>query len=260
MSTTLFRLRDLPLAPRLALTCLVLVLLGGYAASGLHMREHHQNRDGRAGLTMTDIEGVYHGVTAPARLRGLLESRHPSELDELPAPNGTDVEVLLEWLNGDSLAENWSNIDFGDGYGSPEELTADACGKCHGPQVPADQRPAPLLATWDHYKDLAFDNTVAPTDEAILLASTHAHALALATVTLLLCMLMYGTRLPAGLKGGLTLLASAGLLLDLAAWWLARDSASFVPLIVFGGLAHAGAMGAMMLAVLGDLWAPRGRG
>jgi hypothetical protein len=128
-------------------------------------------------------------VTAPARPRG-----------------------LLEWVGGDSPAENWSNINFGDG--SPEELTSEACDERHGPQASANQPAAPLLAIWDHCEDLAFDNTLAPTDEAILLASTRAHA-------------------------------------------LARNSASFVPLIVSVGLAHAGGMGAMMLAVLGDLWAPR---
>ena len=141
MNSSNLRLRNLPTAPRLALTCLLTVLLGGYVSSGLYMQDHHQNRDGLDGLTMTDIEGVYHGVVAPARLRHILESKHPAEFDGQDAPNETDIQVLLEWINGDSLAENWSNIDFGDGYGSPEELTSDSCGKCHGAQV-SDQKTA----------------------------------------------------------------------------------------------------------------------
>jgi hypothetical protein len=256
MDTAPFRLRRLPLGARLSLTFLVLVNLGGYLASGLHMQEHHHNRDGRPEMSMADIEGVYHGVTTPSRLRELLVQGHPQEVEGAEPANSDDVSELLAWLDGEAVAENWSNIDFGEGFGSPEEITATACGSCHGSQVAATERAEPLLATWDHYKELAFENTVSPTDEAILLASTHAHAIAMATITLLICGLMYATRYGGKLKGLLSLLASGGLLFDLAAWWLARDSAGFVTLIVAGGLAHACAMGAMMLAVIADLWAP----
>lgn len=256
MNNSPLALRRLPLGARLSLTFLMLVLLGGYLASGLHMQEHHHNRDGRPEMSMTDIEGVYHGVTTPSRLRELLLLGHPGELEEAKPPNPDDVSELLAWLEGDAVAENWSNIDFGEGFGSPEEITAAACGACHGAQVATSERAKPLLATWDHYKELAFENSVSPTDEAILLASTHTHAIALGTITLLMCGLMYGSRFPRKLKGLLGVLASGGLLLDLACWWLARDTALFVPLIVFGGVAHAGAMGLMMLAVIVDVWAP----
>lgn len=249
------RLRRLPLPARLALSCLVLVILGGYAASGLYMREHHGKRDGRPGLTTTDIEGAYHGVTVEPRLRGLLEGGHPTEVEGEPI-DPIVVQELTAWLEGDQLAENWANIDFGEGYGSPQELTAESCGTCHGPQLPQEERAEPLLVTWDHYQELVQENRVLPTDADILLLSTHTHAIALGTISLLVCALMYGTRWPGGLKGLLALLASAGLLVDLAAWWLARDSAAFVSLIVAGGVAHAGAMGLMMLAVLLDLWLP----
>lgn len=251
-----FQLRQLSILARLSLTCLVLVNLGGYLASGLHMKEHHQNRDGREGLAATDIEGVYHGVTMPARMNELLEANHPTELG-LEALNPDDLSELKAWVTGENIAENWGNIDFGEGFGSPEEITAMACGKCHGPAVNVDERAEPLLGTWDHYDQLVNEYTVSPTDEAVLLASTHAHAIALATITLLICMLMYGTRLPEFMKGGLCFLASGGLLFDLAAWWLARESASFVAMILAGGAAHAGAMGLMMVLILGDLWFPK---
>lgn len=250
------RIRDLPFLGRLSLTCLLLVCLGGYAASGLYMQDHHRNRDGDPEMSVTDVEGVYHGVTTPPRLLTLLEGGHPEEVEGGEPLNADDRSELLAWLKGENIAEEWGNIDFGEGFGSPEEITSAACGSCHGAQVPAEERAEPLLATWDHYKPLAFENKVSPTDEAILLASTHAHATALGTITLLICALMYATRFPALLKGLLCLAASAGLMFDLAAWWLARDAVGFVTLILVGGIAHAGAMVLMMLAQIADLWAP----
>lgn len=254
------RLRRLPFGARLSLTCLMLVTLGGYAASGLYMQDHHQNRDGTPGLTKTDIEGVYHGVTVEAPLGRLIEVEHPKEKG-LDPMNEFDRAQLTEWLKAtDQIVENWQNIDFGDGSGSPEEIVTMSCGKCHGPGVSKDDWVAPLLGSWDDYKPMAFQNEVSPTDEAILLASTHAHSLALGTITLLICALMYATRMPGIIKGLLTVLASAGLLFDLGAWWLARDNPAFIDLIIAGGAAHAGAMGLMMVLVILDAWLPGGRG
>ena len=65
-------LRKMPLGLRISLSALILVLLGGYAASGLHMAEHHGPRDGQEGLTGDDITGVYHGVQSPPPLRPAL--------------------------------------------------------------------------------------------------------------------------------------------------------------------------------------------
>ena len=96
-------------------------------------------------------------------------------------------------------------------------------------------------------------------DEDILLASTHTHAISLAMVTIVIAGLMLLTSWPVALKSILPLVAAAGLFFDLAAWWLARDAAFLVYVIVLGGVAYAGSMVLMMLAVLTDLWRP-GRG
>lgn len=253
------RLRNLPFGARVALSLLLLVTAGGYVASGLHLVEHHQGRDDRQGLTITDVEGVYHGTTRPALLASLLEDGHPSEVEGAEPLDATDREVLLEWARGDRIAENWSNIDFGDGYGSPEEVVGTACAVCHGTNVALEQRAAPELSTWDDYAELAFPREIHPTDEKILLASTHAHAIAMATITFLIVLLAYATRLPGFLKGLLCFAASAGLAVDLAAWWLAREDAAWVTAIWVGGATHAGGMGLLFVLIFLDLWFPKGR-
>lgn len=255
-------LRRLPFGGRLALSFLLAVLGGGYVASAAFLREHHQGRDDRKGLTVTDIEGVYHGTERPAILKELLERRHPEEVAGASALPDEDRELLLDWLAGgdaETIAANWANIDFGDGYGSPQEVLANACAGCHGPAAGADRRAAPTLSTWEDVKGLAFAKPIFPMDAAILVQSTHAHALALGTLTVLVVLLGYATRLPRFVISLASLGAGAGLALDLASWWLARDSAGWVTGILVGGLAHAAGVGLLLVLVFLDLWFPIGR-
>lgn len=263
MAATVLRLRDLPFASRLALALLMLVTLGGYGASGAHMREHHQARDERPGLTMTDLVGAYHGVTSKSALVRALEqppagAGHPADLDP-PAPfEQAEREVLLRWLRSDRISEDYDNLDLGDD--APAEILAQACMGCHSNGADEERRAEPYLDYWDEVRRVAFSREISPTDPKVLLASTHAHSIALATITLAVCGLMLLTRLPAGVQQALILGASAGLAVDLAAWWLARESAAAVYAIVAGGALHAGCMVLMMVAITIDLFAPRSAG
>jgi hypothetical protein len=252
---TLERLRDLPFAARLSLALLLCVNLGGFVASGVHMREHHANRDEREGLSMTDLVGAYHGVTSRAPLWIALERGHPSEL-EGQAISAAERDLLLAWLRSERISEDYDNLDLGDD--APAEILAASCLGCHAARAPEQQRAEPFLDYWDDVKRAAFSREIAPTDKKILIASTHTHAIALATTTLLISCLMLLTGFGARLKHGLMLGASAGLAFDLASWWLARSASGFTYMVVAGGALYAGCMLAMTLAILFELRVPGG--
>ena len=247
-----FPLRALPLGMRLSLTALVVVLLGGYAASGLHMVDHHGPRDGKEGLTTTDIEGVYHGVLSPSPLRTALEEGHPGDAHPVPQE---ERDALLAWLGSGRIVEDWDNLDLGDMV--PADLLDVNCLSCHSRGAEPDLKAEPMLEYLDDVRAVAFDNEVAPTDLKLLLASTHAHSLSLFTVALGAVLLLWSTRFGRGLVSGVSLLISVGLLLDLVSWWLAREMAGWVTGIMIGGAAHAGGVGLAGLLVLLDLWLPR---
>jgi hypothetical protein len=263
---TPFRLRDLGLAVRLGLSCVVLVLLGGMAASFVHLVWHHQNRDERPGLSMTDIKGVYHGVLSRSPLAVSLEAGHP---EALPAPAR---DALLDWLLGrrrpDGTRPPEGNPRLGDDYDSPDlgdlapaELLGTHCLKCHargategggiGRRVP--------LEFFDDVRRLAFSREISPMSLEILATTTHTHALSLGVLALAVGALLCVTSWPRALVGGLALLTGLGLLLDLASWWLARGRVEFAYVVAgAGGVFNAGLV-LMMLAVLADLWLPRRR-
>jgi len=254
------RLRNLSLGAKLGLTCAVLTLFGGYVVASLaHMYKHHESRDGEPGLSVTDIKGVYHGVTVEAPLRRVLEADHPNELidDENTKLLDEDREILLRWLSLDSseITQNYDNIDFA--ALSPKEVIEMNCLSCHGRAAAREKGGDVSLAFWDEIQPLAFPNEVNPVDAEILLMSTHAHASTMALVAIVVSLTLLLTSWPRWVIGTLILFGGLGVLIDLGAWWVARPYGWATWSVILGGAVHSGAMTLAMLGLVIDLWRPR---
>jgi hypothetical protein len=248
---TAFQLRSLPCGARVGLVCLCLVLLGGLVASGVHLKLHHQNRDERPGLTLDDLEGAYHGINTVAPLRAALERGHPQTLK----PDQRDA--LLMWLRGTRISEDYDNPEMGDH--APAEIIQASCLSCHGRAAAATSPIARTfpLDNFENVKALAFSRKVNPTPANVLIASTHAHALALGSLSVAVAGLLWFTRWNRRIVSAAIGLAGVCLLADLAGWWLARDAAGLVWMIVAAGVGYSGVTGLSLLAVIADLLLPR---
>jgi len=247
------RLRSLPAGVKLGVACLVLVLLGGLAASGLHMRWHYENRDERRGLSMDDFTGAYHGVQRVAPLITALERKHPEELPE------TQRQTLLAWLRSDRVSEDYDSLDLGDN--APAEILSEHCLSCHSRQSEEGDgigREIPL-EFWGDVQAVAFSRQIQPTPVTVLATSTHTHALSLGTMAIVIAGLALSTSWPRRLIELGVLLLGAGLLADMGAWWLARSSPAFVWVILVAGAVFNGAAGLLLLGVLLDLFMPTPR-
>jgi len=256
-----FRLRDLSLAARLGVACVVLVILGGLAASAQHVADHHGPKDDVKGLSLDDVMGAYHGVQAPALLVAALERGHPDNL----APSAK--EALLTWLLGPvdpsgkrtgpkRLADDYDNFDLGDM--APNELIAKHCNSCHSAKV-ADTHPIAKAYPLDRREDvlrLALPKNLTPVSREILATSTHTHALSLGTLAIVTIALVLATSWPRKLVSLATLLIGGGLLVDLGGQWAAREYAWGVYLLIGGGSMYGGASVLALLAVLIDLCLP----
>lgn len=235
---------------RLGMVCIILTILGGFVASGIHLKWHHENRDEREGLSQTDIVGAYHGVRNRAPMLVAMEGNHA---EELPSEQR---KILLDWLNADRISEDYDNLDLGDL--APAEIIAVNCLNCHSRQTPdgPDNASDIPLDFWDDVRAVSFSREISPTNIKVLAASTHAHALSLGTLLILAVLLAVMTRWPQKCIGIVSLIAGASLLIDMAAWWLARNNEGLVILIILGGTAFSGATVILYLSVIVDLLMP----
>lgn len=246
-----FTLRELPAGARIGLTALVLVFVIGLCASGYHLVDHHQNRDEQPGVSLTDLEGAYHGVQTTSPLLEALERGHPDTLLE------SERKTLLTWLRGSRISEDYDSLELGDA--APAELLASRCLECHSrTAVQGEHKDArAALEYWEDVSRIAFSKRIEPVPLKILAASTHAHALSLATMSLVIGALLLATRFPSWLRSGLSGLAGLALLADLAGWWLARGSPAWIAPIVAAGALYAASTALSLVLVLAELWLPR---
>lgn len=245
------RLRELPLGFRFGLTGVVGALLLGLWAAVSHLEEHHQNRDARPGVSVDDLIGAYHGIDNPAPFVTALEREHPKE------QSAADRKLLLDWLKSGKVSENFDNPDLGPS--APAEVIARDCLECHSRKATKGEgigQKIPL-EYWDDVEKVAFSRKLDPTPMPILITSTHTHALSMATIACLLMLLVAATRFPTLVQSGLACGLGLGLAIDLAGWYLARESASFVWFVIAGGGLFVGCAVLSAVLVLAELWLPR---
>lgn len=249
-----FRIRSMGMGLRLGLTGLLLTLLAGLIASVAQIYHHHENRDEVPGLSMTDIAGAYHGINQPSRLVSSLESGHPETLSQ------PSREAMLKWLTGPRISEDFDNLDLGEN--APSEIMAANCLSCHARSATEGNGIGQSLPLeyWDDVKKHAFSRQIDPTPTAILIVSTHTHALSIAVIGILLVLLLHWSRWPRAMVNLVGVLIGLGLAADVTAWWLAREYLQFVWVIVAAGGIYLGFSGLAVILLIVDLWLPRGRG
>jgi hypothetical protein len=261
-----FRLRRLSIPSRIAVACLALALAIGLAASLVHVANHHGGKDETAGLSLTDLEGAYHGVDQPSRLARSLDSDHVRE----HVPDPRELGALRDWLAGARVNQDYDDEDRL-GELAPALILERRCTSCHS-RSPTDAAGARGTAqslpldSWGDVAKVAFERKLEKVPADILTLSTHVHATTLPLLALGCALLCFATSWPRGLVRWLVAIGALGLLVDLAAWWLARPDflaavlpfgrRIFVPAIAAGGAAFAIALALQLALILVDVCLP----
>lgn len=249
-----FCLRALPPTFKAGLTGLLLTLLMGMAASAMHLYWHYENRDERPGLTPDDITSAYHGLNAPAPLLTALQRGHPEALAQ------PQRDALIKWLKGSRISEDYDSLDLG--AAAPAEIIAQNCTQCHSRKsTTTDPRAKAIsLDYFDDIKKAAFSRQINPVPAKVIAVSMHTHALSLGALSIVLAGLALATRLPRPLMNGLVAITGIALAADIASWWLARESAAFVAVIIGAGGLYNACTVLLIVLILIDLWLPAPRG
>lgn len=243
------RLRSLSIPLRLAITCLLALIAGGYLAAVIHLYQHYEKKDERPGLSLDDIVGSFHGVFQDAPLIGAITGSMRKYL-----PETKESDILMKWLQSGRISEDYDSLDLGED--APAEILSRRCLNCHSRNAQegggiGQKYP---LEYWDDVKGLAFSKRLDPVPVEILIQSTHTHGLAMPLFALAVSLLFLATSWPRTLRHILVLITFAALLADLACWWLARLSAPFSYAILGAGGVFGAALGLQILGVFIDLW------
>lgn len=265
MTLNLKSLRELSFALRVAATCLVLVMMLGYAASLYFVTQHVGRKDGEKGVSGLDLVGTYHGVKKPAPIvTALTGETHRAWLADMPKD---DFALLLRWTEGklSSAADPIAAAYLEPPPGAPEDTMVPAdvldvhCGRCHSPDAKeGDGIGARVsLKRWPQVAPHAYTKELDPISVDILAQSTHAHALSMPTFAAVLAALALLTRFSRRLRHTVVLLIFFGLFLDLFGMWAGR----WHPAFIYGGVVLGGALfglglGLSMAVILIDLWWP----
>lgn len=237
---------------RLGICVLIIVMLGGFIVSGIHMAKHYDRRDSRPGLTLDDITAAYHGINAPSPFIEALNNNHPPDL------NAEDRKILLDWLASPRLEQTYDDLDLGDQ--APAEIIAVSCLTCHARGATAEGAyPRLPLEYWDDVRAIAYSIDVQPNDRAIIIASLHAHAPSMAMILIVIGSLALLTRFPNWLTGSILTLSALGLLADMGGQWLAATNAAWVYAIVAGGFAYSAGTTLLGLFAIIGCWLPRAK-
>ncbi len=246
-----FRLRDLAFSLRVSITALVLVIAGGYAASLAHLWDHYAGKDERPGLSAADLEASFHGAKQTSALLESLRGAHGRDYSD-----AKEREVLIDWLSGSRISEDYDSIDLGDS--APAEILARRCVGCHARNAAnsaaGDAFERLPLEYWDDVAKVAFSREFHPVPLKILTTTTHTHALTIPLVAIAGALLLIFSGWPRVLVNAITLIGSVGLLIDIACWWLARVQALAVHGILIGGALFSAALGLQIVLGLADLW------
>lgn len=250
MSAGLPRLNRLGLTARLALSVLILTMLGGYFVAGVHLKWHYENRDGLAGMSRDDITAAYHGIEQESPMRRVLAEGHPETLSK------DERDALIAWLDSGDLLRDYDLIERGDM--APVEIIDRSCLSCHSrasTQGDGIGRRVPLEFL-DDVSRIAVSRQVLPNSKEIVAASMHAHAPSMSLVMLVLTLLALCVPCPRGVVGVVAMIGALGLAGDFAGQWFARDAAGLSWAIVIGGFAAAGATTLLGLIAAVGMWLP----
>lgn len=236
-----FRLGQLPLAQRLVLSLVLVVLGAGYLIATYNLYLTYNLTDGEPGLTANDLRRAFYGKRDNTKIASKI---HGGSMEQFLKQAG-DKEKILSWIQ-DGAGEA--------GYtATVKPILAENCVRCHNAN--GLQRFAPLTT----YEEVMAVTQIDRGEPVALWARVaHTHIQSLGLVFLVLAGAFSFTTVRPGVKTLVIVLPFAMLLVDFGARFLAKYAPSIVYVMMGSGAAIGVLFAVMTLVPLYEMWLKKG--
>jgi hypothetical protein len=241
----LFRIVDLPRAPRVALAGFALLVLGFALLAQVNLAE--QDGGGSPPGPQAVLE-KYNGRADDTMLHRVLDTALPADDAHAMWPylgEPDEIEprrkLILDWVARGAPESEWDTV-------APIFTGDITCAQCHAPGGSKEDLPFETFADIQPFTVPGQGMSLGP-----LLISAHNHLFGFAVLALLLAVAFCGTRVPTRVQIPVIVAAFLGPALDIGGWFLTRGmGAPFHYLVILGGALFGLATTIMAVAVLFD--------
>ncbi len=232
------RFSDVSISERILNSLFLLTILLGYLFSLGQIYFTHQGRDGRPGLSIDDVAIAYHGIPDQTRLAAAIKGPMAGNLKS-PA----DKEIILDWVAAGAQREIY------DSRVAP--ILQRDCLVCHSPDSGMQ---VPSLTSYEQVVKLTEADRGASLPSLVRIS--HIHLFGIAFILFFVGKLFVLCEMPTWMKRLTIGVPFLSLLIDIFAWYLTRESASFAYLLVFSGALMGLSLIFQVLMSLYQMWLP----
>lgn len=207
---------DLPQSLKVLYTCILLILGIGYLFAMIQIYEVHAGRDGKRGLSVTDIKIAYNGSKTDTRLEAAIKGPMSGMLPE------EEAAQIFGWIH-DGSAEDTFNSQI-------EPILKNRCLGCHDGSNPH----IPKLTSYGEVKTLAARDT--GVSVGTLVRVSHIHLFGLTFIFGFMGLIFSHSYVrKAWIKSVVIAIPFIAIMLDIMSWWLTKVSEPFAYVVMAGG-------------------------
>ena len=230
-----------PTGCRALYTMALLVLGTGYLFAMIQTFHVHAGRDGKPGLSQTDIRVAYSGSQSDTRLEAALKGSMSGMI------RSEDAAVIVEWVRSGAKNEKFQE--------KVVPLFQAHCFSCHGEdsQMRIANPHIPNLGTYEHVMKMVQLDTGA--DVFTLVRVSHIHLFGMTFIFFIMGSIFLHVQMkPLWLKSLIIIFPFAAILVDIMSWYLTKVFRPFSWVVYISGILMAVSFAVQWFTSMYQLW------
>jgi len=222
---------------KLAVTLLLINVLLGLLFAQVQIRYSLADKDGEAGLSMTDLRLYFQGDPTQCRLQEMMYGKMQDKF-----ASADEREEVNDWIADGAPSETYDS--------DIASIFNERCVSCHGP---GGEKASSPLTTYEEVSRFvgSFDTGVSYEH---LASVSYIHLVAMVCIAALVGGLFYLTRFTGPWKEILIIVPLIAVFCNILSWWSAKQPGPFLHLMAASVIVYGAAIIAMALLTLVDLW------